>query len=107
MERIFTQAYMDEGEYQDNMNRRGARHLGISWKVNDKRKLNKQMSSTQKKNNRKKSQVRARIEHCFRVMKCQFGYKKARYKGLDKNRSQVMTILGLVNLYMHRAKLMA
>lgn len=86
---------------------RGARHLGISWKVNDKRKPKKQMSSTQRKNNRKKSQVRARVEHCFRVMKCQFGYKKARYKGIDKNRSQVMTILGLVNLYMHRTKLMA
>ena len=86
---------------------RGARQMKISWKVNDKRKPNKQLSSTQKKNNRKKSSVRARVEHCFRVMKCQFGYKKVRYKGIDKNRSQVMTILGLVNLYMHRAKLMA
>ncbi len=100
-------AVFGDAGYTSDTYCRGARHIGISWKVNDKRKPNKQMSSTQKKNNRKKSQVRARIEHCFRVMKCQFGYKKARYKGLDKNRSQVMTILGLVNLYMHRAKLMA
>lgn len=86
---------------------RGARELGMTWKVNDKRKPKKQLSSTQRKNNRKKSQVRARVEHCFRVMKCQFGYKKAKYKGIEKNKTQVFTILGLTNLYMHRAKLMA
>ena len=27
-------------------------------------------------NIRQNSKVRARIEHCFRVIKCQFGYKK-------------------------------
>ena len=54
---------------------------------------------------RKNSSIRARVEHCFRVMKCQFGYKKVRYKGLDKNRTQVFSLLGLMNLYMHRKQL--
>ena len=63
------------------------------------------MSSTQKKQNRKNSQVRARVEHCFRVVKCQFGYKKVRYKGLEKNRVPVFSLLGLANLYLLRGQL--
>jgi IS5 family transposase len=69
------------------------------------RKIKKNMSSTQKKQNRKNSGVRARVEHCFRVVKCQFGYKKVRYKGLEKNRVQVFSLLGLANLYMLRGQL--
>ena len=98
--------------YNSDSYKRGARNLGITWKVNDKRrpshtkKKKMNLSNKQKKNNRKNSRVRARVEHCFRVIKCQFGYRKARYKGLEKNRVQVMTLLGLVNLYMQRKQLM-
>jgi IS5 family transposase len=92
--------------YTSDTYKRGARKLGMTWHVNDKRKPKKNMSSRQKKRNRRKSQIRARVEHCFRVIKCQFGYRKARYKGLDKNRSQVFSLLGLANLYMLRGKLL-
>ena len=103
--------FADAG-YNSNSYKRGARDLGITWKVNDKRlpkhtkkkKIN--LSNKQKKNNRKNSSVRARVEHCFRVIKCQFGYRKTRYKGLKKNQVQVMTLLGLANLYMQRQRLM-
>jgi IS5 family transposase len=96
--------FADAG-YTSDSYKRGARELGISWKVNDKRKPKKNMSSSQKKQNRKNSRVRARVEHCFRVVKCQFGYKKAAYKGLEKNRVQVFSLLGLANLYMLRGQL--
>ncbi|WP_419614747.1 IS5 family transposase [Thiolapillus sp.] len=96
--------FADAG-YTSDSYKRGARALGMSWKVNDKRKVGKEMSASQKKQNKKNSSVRARIEHCFRVIKCQFGYQKARYKGLEKNRVQVFTLLGLVNLYMLRGRL--
>jgi IS5 family transposase len=91
--------------YTSDTYKRGARALGISWQVNDKRKPNHNLSATQKKQNRKKSSVRARVEHCFRVIKCQFGYQKARYKGLEKNRVQVFMLLGLTNLYSLRYQL--
>lgn len=103
--------YGDAG-YTSRSYKRGARNLGITWKVNDKRlpkhTKNKRisLSNKQKKNNKKNSSVRARVEHCFRVIKCQFGYRKARYKGIEKNREQVMTLLGLANLYMQRKRLM-
>jgi IS5 family transposase len=35
--------------------------------------------------------VRAKVEHPFRVIKCQFGFTKVRYKGLAKNAAQLMT----------------
>ena len=34
---------------------------------------------------RLKSKIRAHVEHPFRVIKQQFGYRKVRYKGLAKN----------------------
>ena len=91
--------------YTSDSYKRGARSLGMTWKVNDKRKPKKNLSATQKKRNRKNSSIRARVEHCFRVLKCQFGYKKVRYKGLNKNRVQVFALLGLANLYMLRKQL--
>jgi len=94
----------DAGYVSDSY-KRGARALGMTLKINDKRKPKKQLSASQKKRNRKNSSVRARVEHCFRVIKCQFGYRKVRYKGLEKNRTQVFMLLGLVNLYQLRGRL--
>lgn len=96
--------FADAG-YTSDTYKRGARSLAMTWKVNDKRKPKKKLSATQKKRNRKNSSIRARVEHCFRVLKCQFGYKKVRYKGLNKNRVQVFALLGLANLYMLRKQL--
>ncbi len=45
-----------------------------------------------------KASLRAAVEHVFHVMKCRFGYKKVRYKGLAKNEAQVFSLLGLGNL---------
>ena len=55
---------------------------------------------------RKKSQVRARVEHPFRILKCVFGYTKVRFKGLAKNTSQIVTLFALSNLYQVRKLLM-
>jgi IS5 family transposase len=54
-----------------------------------------------------KAQMRAKVEHPFRVMKRQFGYVKVRYRGLAKNGAQVVTLFALSNLWMARRKLMA
>jgi IS5 family transposase len=98
--------FADAG-YTSDSYRRGARHMGIRWCVNDKRKKHKKLSGTQRKRNRKQSTVRARVEHVFRVIKKQFGFEKVRYKGLEKNASQVNLLVGLANLYMLRRQLVA
>ena len=46
---------------------------------------NAPLTEEDKRKNRTKSKVRAKVEHVFRVLKCQFGFTKARYRGLEKN----------------------
>ena len=55
--------------------------------------------------NRTVASLRARGEHAFRVVKCQFGYRKTRYRGLTKNGAQLTTLFALANLYLLRREL--
>ncbi len=47
---------------------------------------------------RLKASLRTKVEHPFRIIKCQFGFVKARYKGLLKNDSQLAMLFALANL---------
>ncbi|QEM40783.1 IS5 family transposase (plasmid) [Acidithiobacillus caldus] len=60
-----------------------------------------------KRYNRAIARIRARGEHIFRVLKCQFGYRRTRYRGLGKNGAQLTTLFALANLYMLRRYLLA
>ena len=51
--------------------------------------------------------MRARVEHPFRVLKRQSGYRKARFKGLAKNTAQSQALFALVNLWPVREQLLA
>ncbi len=53
-----------------------------------------------------KAGIRAKVEHPFRVIKRQFGFVKARYRGLKKNTAQLITLFALSNLWMTRRQLM-
>lgn len=55
--------------------------------------------------NHMRSRVRARVEHCFGVIKCVFGWRKVRYRGLTKNGNRLMITAALCNLYMVRRQL--
>ncbi len=46
-----------------------------------------------------KASMRTKVEHPFRIIKCQFGFIKARYKGLTKNDSQLAMRFILANLF--------
>ncbi len=46
-----------------------------------------------------KASIRTKVEHPFRIIKCQFGFIKARYKGLMKNDSQLAMRFTLANLF--------
>jgi IS5 family transposase len=59
----------------------------------------------QKKKNRSKSRVRAKVEHPFRILKRVFGFDKVRYRGIAKNHHRLCVNFALVNLYMHRKRL--
>lgn len=106
------EVFMGDAGYTGDEHKRKARKAGKIFLVNDKRKPKHtkkkriNLSSTQKKRNRKISKIRAKVEHCFRVIKCQFGYRKTRYKGLAKNEAQLFTLLALTNIYQQRRLLL-
>jgi transposase, IS5 family len=61
----------------------------------------------QKKKNRSKSSIRAKVEHPFRILKRVFGFDKVRYRGIAKNHNRLCANFALVNLYLHRKRLVA
>ena len=96
--------FADKG-YVNEKKKRAARRAGVYWGVKDQRKPGRQLSSSQRKRNRRNGSVRAKVEHIFRVLKCQFGYRKVRYRGITKNGAQVFSLLALANLYLARRRL--
>ena len=71
------------------------------------RKVDGVPDEKQRRKNRKKSKVRARVEHVFGVVKRLWGFTKVRYRGLDKNATRAFTALALANIYMSRGLLLA
>jgi IS5 family transposase len=56
--------------------------------------------------NRKRSQVRARVEHAIGVIKRIFGFSKVRYRGLAKNGNRLFVAAALANLFTVRRPLL-
>ncbi|NDG22113.1 MAG: IS5 family transposase [Euryarchaeota archaeon] len=96
----------DKG-YADEGFKKSCRAEGVVYAICDKAKRNHPLSNGQKKRNRQLSGWRAKVEHPFQVIKCQWNYRKVRYKGLKKNTGQLYMLFGLYNLFRVRRKLMA
>jgi IS5 family transposase len=76
----------------------------VDWQIARRRgQVNKIANAKERakaqRQERRKAQIRARVEHPFRVIKRQFGYLKVRFKGLMKNTAQIVTLFALANLY--------
>ena len=84
---------------------------GVAWHVamrpGKRRALDKQtkLGAVLDKVEQLKASVRAKVEHPFRVIKCQFGFIKVRYRGLAKNTAQLVTLFALSNLWMARKRI--
>lgn len=91
----------DKG-YVSDKRKRETRARGATWAVKDKRKPGRVLSASQKRRNKKYGVVRAKVEHVFRVIKCQFSYRKVGYRGLAKNEAQMFSLMALANLYLAR-----
>lgn len=76
------------------------------WCMPFKKPQAKELPDWKKEINRGLSSLRAKVEHPFKVIKCQFGYRKVRYKGLNKNAKQQQTLFALANLYIARRQLL-
>jgi IS5 family transposase len=75
--------------------------------VQTKAHRHRSLSETERARNRTKSQIRAKVEHAFLVIKRIFGWAKVRYRGLAKNTHWLQISCGLANLYVARRRLLA
>jgi IS5 family transposase len=86
-------------------------HPGVDWQVAmmpSKRralKKSKTVDALIDKLEKIKASIRAKVEHPFRVIKCQFGYHKTRYRGLIKNTAQLIMLFALSNLWIVRKRI--
>jgi IS5 family transposase len=63
------------------------------------------VDAVEKRKNRVKARVRAKVEWPFRVLKHVFGFTKVRYRGLKKNHEWLCAAFAAVNIYQHRRRL--
>jgi transposase, IS5 family len=59
-----------------------------------------------RRRNRNKSKVRAKVEHCFYIIKRLFGFSHVRYRGLAKNLHRLQVTCALTNLFSARKHLL-
>ncbi|MFC1659687.1 IS5 family transposase [Pseudomonadota bacterium] len=100
-----TNIFADKGYFKEE-NKKEFRKRGIFYGVLDKASRGHKLSSKQNKRNKKLSSVRAKVEHPFQIIKCQWNYRKTRYKGLKKNTGQLNILFGLANVFMVRKQLL-
>ena len=70
--------------------------------TNQKASRHKPLTEREREKNRTKSQVRAKVEHAFLVIKRIFGFAKVSYRGLKKNGNRLFVIAALTNLFIAR-----
>ena len=66
----------------------------------------KYLNTIQREINRKRSKVRARVEHAIGVIKRIFGFTKVRYRGIAKNGNRLFVAAALANLFTVRSQLL-
>ena len=64
------------------------------------------VDEVERRKNRTKSKVRARVEHAIGIIKRVFGFAKVRYRGLKKNTHRLLVTCALANLFMVRRQLL-
>lgn len=85
--------------YGRQADKRAARKAGVFYGITDRGNRNHRLSNTQKARNKKTSSVRSKVEHPFHTLKCKWGHKKTRYRGIFKNKMQLFTIFTLSNVF--------
>jgi len=87
------------------------KHTGVGWDIAlmpGKRKALDKTNASHALTDRIekiKFSIRVNVGHPFRVIKCHFGHRKTRYRGLAKTTSQLLVKFALSNLWMMRKRM--
>ena len=101
------QAVHGDRAYTSEKKRKQYEAKGIRWYVNRKACRHYRLTPEDVEYNHRQSQVRAKGEHAFLVVKHLWHYTKVRYKGLFKNAVQIFSLFALANLYLVRRELLS
>ncbi len=74
--------------------------------INKRAYRNKPLTESDRDSNRRKSGVRAHVEHRFGFIKGFCGFRKVRYRGLAKNTNRLNVLCALANLFTQKTMLM-
>jgi IS5 family transposase len=66
--------------------------------TNERAYRNSPLSEADKETNRRKSSIRAKVEHPFLTVKRLWGFAKVRYRGLAKNANRAFAMLAMLNV---------
>lgn len=79
------QAVFGDSAYSKKEDKQKARKQGVYYGILDKGTKKRKLSSKQKKNNKKKSKIRAKVEHPFAFIKERLNYKNTVAKTIERN----------------------
>ena len=74
--------------------------------TNQRYRRGKRIDESVKATNRRKSSVRAKVEHVFGIIKRVFGFQKVCYRGLAKNLHRFEVTAALAHLFLMRRRLL-
>jgi len=95
--------FADSG-YRGAENRKELEEIEADWHIAEipskvkELKKHPRINKVRLKTEYLKASIRAKVEHPFRIIICQFGFTRARYRGLMKNDGKLAMLLALANI---------
>ncbi len=95
--------FYGDSAYRGKAQRERLRELAPRAKdfTNKRAYRNVSLTDADKETNRRKSSIRAKVEHPFLILKRLWGFAKVRYRGLAKNANRAFAMLAAINLLKH------
>jgi transposase, IS5 family len=95
--------FYGDSAYRGKVQRERLKELAPNAKdfTNKRAYRNAPLSDADKETNRRKSSIRAKIEHPFLILKRLWGFAKVRYRGLAKNANRAFAMLAAINILKH------
>ena len=95
--------FYGDSAYRGKAQRERLRELAPNAKdfTNKRAYRNVPLTDADKETNRRKSSIRAKVEHPFLILKRLWGFAKVRYRGLAKNANRAFAMLAAINILKH------
>lgn len=95
--------FYGDSAYRGKAQRERLKELAPNAKdfTNKRAYRNAPLTDADRETNRRKSSIRAKVEHPFLILKRLWGFAKVRYRGLTKNANRAFAMLAAINILKH------